>query len=309
VPTPSAARRASLQADLLAWFERDGRRFDFRGPRDPYAVLVAEVILQQTQASRGEPTWRAFLQRFPTVQDLADSSPADVLRAWAGLGYNRRALNLWRTARLVVTEHGGRFPSGIGELERLPGIGPYTARAVAAIAFGEPVSAIDTNVRRVLGRVLLGHGARTDPGGAPAPRVLQPAADRLVPEGRSAEWTAALMDCGALLCRPRAPRCASCPLQAHCAFARGPRRPTPGPAAQATPHDNGAAAERRYPASRRWLRGRIVARLRELPEGDWLELAGPLGDHDAGAVAAAVASLAGEGLLERDAKGRIRLPH
>jgi A/G-specific adenine glycosylase len=288
---------------VLAWYERDGRRFDFRGPRDPYPVLVAEVILQQTQASRGEAAWRAFLTRFPDVGALAAARPADVLRAWAGLGYNRRALNLWRAARIVVAEHDGRFPGSVTELERLPGIGPYTARAVAAIAFGVPVAAIDTNVRRVLGRVLLGHGARTDAGGVPAPRELQADADRLVPPGRSAEWTAALMDCGAILCRPRAPRCGECPLRPYCSFARqSERRGTraaPPLAVRATP----------YPASTRWLRGRIVARLRELPNGAWLELAGPLGMHDGAAVEAAVTDLAGEGLLERDAAGRIRLPH
>jgi A/G-specific adenine glycosylase len=305
VPVRLPARRATLQADLLAWYQREGRRFDFRGPRDPYPVLVAEVMLQQTQASRGEAAWRHFMTRFPDVRALAVARPADVLRAWAGLGYNRRALNLWRAAQVVVADHDGHFPRSVTELERLPGIGPYTARAVAAIAFGNPVAAIDTNVRRVLGRVLLGHGARSDAGGLPSSRELQADADRLVPPGRSAEWTAALMDLGAILCRPRAPRCDDCPLRPYCSFARLPERR--GPAA-ARP-DVARAGAARYPSSTRWLRGRIVARLRELPDGAWLELAGPLGEHDGAAVEAAVADLAGEGLLERDTSGRVRLPH
>ncbi len=131
---PSARRIGCLRASVLAWYQRHGRRFAFRGPRDPYRVLVAEVILQQTQASRGEAAWGGFLARFPDVATLAAARPAEVLRAWAGLGYNRRALNLHRAARAVVAEHGGRVPEGIGELQRLPGVGPYTARAVAAIA-------------------------------------------------------------------------------------------------------------------------------------------------------------------------------
>lgn len=320
MPVPVPARRTALQADVLSWYERHGRRFDFRGPRDPYPVLVAEVILQQTQASRGEAAWRGFMARFPDVGGLAAARPADVLRAWAGLGYNRRALNLWRAAQVVVTDHDGRIPGGVAELERLPGVGPYTARAVAAIAFGAPVTPIDTNVRRVLGRVLLGRGARLDAGGAPPPRELQADADRLVPPDRSAEWTAALMDCGAVLCRPRAPRCGECPLRPYCSFARRAERGRPAassavvvrPSAArppATPRVAAGNGSPRYPASTRWLRGRIVARLRELPDGAWLELAGPLGEHDGAAIKAAVADLAAEGLLERDAAGRIRLPH
>ena len=200
------AEIARLRASVLAWFDRTARAFEFRGIRDPYAILVSEFILQQTQASRGEPAWRAFMARFPTVAALASASPGDVLRQWSGLGYNRRALNLQRTARAIVERHGGRVPDDLAALEALPGVGPYTARAVAAIAFGQPVGPVDTNVRRVLGRVVTGHGSSHDPGEAMPARQLQALADALVPEARPADWTAALMDIGATLCRPTAAR-------------------------------------------------------------------------------------------------------
>ncbi len=146
------------------------------------------------------------MARFPTVAALASASPGDVLRQWSGLGYNRRALNLQRTARAIVERHGGRVPDDLAALEALPGVGPYTARAVAAIAFGQPVGPVDTNVRRVLGRVATGHGSSHDPGEAMPARQLQALADALVPEARPADWTAALMDIGATLCRPTAAR-------------------------------------------------------------------------------------------------------
>ena len=116
-----------LQAAILAWYDDHGRQLAFRGTADPYAVLVSEVMAQQTQVSRVEVGWTAFVAAFPTIRALADASPADVLRAWRGLGYNRRALNLWRAARVVVDEHGGELPRDLAALERLPGVGPYTA--------------------------------------------------------------------------------------------------------------------------------------------------------------------------------------
>src|SRR4051812_42072151 len=186
---PVEARRA-----LLAWYDGQGRTIAFRASRDPYAILVSEVMAQQTQISRVVPAWQAFLARFPTVADLAAAPAADVIRAWRGMGYDRRALNLRRAAERIVQRHDGRIPSGLADLEALPGIGPYTARAVAAIAFGRPVGAVDTNVRRVLGRAL-----RLPSGPATVGRVrrLQRIADASVDPGRPADWTHALMDLGA----------------------------------------------------------------------------------------------------------------
>ncbi len=286
--TPTDA--AAIRAAVLDWFDREGRHFPFRGTTDPYRVLVSETILQQTQVARGGPAWEAFVERFPTVQTLAAASPGDVLRAWRGLGYNRRALNLQRAARIVVDELDGRFPSEVEDLERLPGVGPYTARAVAAIAFGRPVGAVDTNVRRVLGRAMAG-----DVAGLPASE-LQRLADDLVAVDRPADWTAALMDLGSTVCRPRAPRCDVCPIARMCRFAAG----AVGPRATPRTRRVGLARERPAPfeGTSRWLRGRILDRLRDAPDRTWVTLDAALGDHPPEAVAAAVAAMAAEGLLE-----------
>lgn len=288
-----------LRAAVLAWYDRHGRSLAFRGTKDPYLVLASETILQQTQISRGAPAWEAFVERFPTVESLAAATPADVLRAWAGLGYNRRALNLHRAARVVVGELGGRFPQDVDGLERLPGVGRYTARAVASIAYGQPVGAVDTNVRRVLGRALA-----VDPQRVSA-REMQGVADALVPSDRSADWTHGLMDVGSMLCRPQTPRCSDCPVRPFCRFAAG----------------DWAAAESRsgpLPGSRssfkltnRWLRGRILARLREVDGDAWAEFADSLGDHSRDAVQASLRTMGAEGLLELDTTGafdRARLP-
>jgi A/G-specific adenine glycosylase len=188
--------REELQRDLLAWFEGGAARdLPWRRTRDPYAILVSEVMLQQTQVARVIERYEAWLERWPTPAALAAAPTADVLRAWSGLGYNRRALNLQRAARQVVEL--GAFPRAIGELERLPGIGPYTARAIACFAFDAHVTALDTNVRRVLERTL----ATTD---------VSP------PRGRAWDWNQALFDLGAQLCLARVPRCERCPLAERC---------------------------------------------------------------------------------------------
>ena len=204
---------------ILEWYGRSGRRLAFRATSDPYAILVSEAMAQQTQAARAAETWTRFIATFPTTASLAAASPADVLRAWHGLGYNRRALNLWRAARVIVEVHGGRVPSDVDALEALPGVGPYTARAVAAIAFGRPVGAVDTNVRRVLGRMVAG-----DPEQLPRASV-QALADAAVPPDRAAAWTHAVMDLGATICAPRRPDCAACPARDWCRHAGSTTQP------------------------------------------------------------------------------------
>jgi A/G-specific adenine glycosylase len=298
---------------LSAWFARRGRQLAFRERSEPWGVLVSEVMAQQTQIARVEPAWAAFMERFPTPAALASASPADVLRAWAGMGYNRRALNLQRAAATLVERHGGELPRTVEELEALPGVGPYTARAVAAIAFGVPVAAVDTNVRRVVGRVVAGHGAAADPGEPPPAKALQAVADALVDPGDPAAWTHATMDLGATLCRPANPRCDACPFDGICR-----RRslvgdgifsgtPMPMPATR-RPAARDRTAEPAFPSTRRWLRGRIVERLRDLPDGAWTVIGGPIGEHDAEAVGAAIDGLVGEGMIERGPDGAIRLP-
>ena len=300
----------AFRAAVLDWYGSEGRQLPFRGTADPYLVLVSEAILQQTQVSRGGPAWQVFVTRFPTVEALAAASPAAVLRAWQGLGYNRRAIYLQRTARIVVDELAGRFPTTVAELERLPGVGPYTARAVASIAFGQSVGAVDTNVRRVIGRVVAGDA------NALARAELQAIADRLAAVDRPGDWSHALMDLGSTVCRPRDPRCAVCPVRGHCRFASelalgsapassAAERDRPRTAAAGAPAGRSAsgkrvARERALPFERstRWLRGRIVDRLREVDGSGWATFDGPIGGHDRGAVLDAVRTLAGEGLAE-----------
>jgi A/G-specific adenine glycosylase len=262
-----------------------GRDLPFRRTSDPFAILVSEAMAQQTQAARAGDAWLRFVAAFPTVTSLAAASPADVLRAWRGLGYNRRALNLWRAAREIVERHGGVVPADIAALEALPGVGPYTARAVAAIAFGMPVGAVDTNVRRVLGRVVFG-GSHVDA------RAVQALADSAVPVDRAGAWTHAVMDLGAALCRPLAPVCDQCPVWRWCRFVAGDA--SDGPPGRPTPR----TPTPRFPTTARWLRGRIVDRLRVAADASWMVIDGPIGSHDRTAVAAALADLAREGLVE-----------
>jgi A/G-specific adenine glycosylase len=280
---------AEARAAVLAWYDERGRDLSFRRTRDPYAVLVSEVMAQQTQISRVVEAWSRFLERFPDVASLARATPADVVRAWQGMGYDRRALNLQRAARAIVADHGGRVPSEIAELERLPGVGPYTARAVASIAFGAPVGAVDTNVRRVLGRVLAGAAE------AGLGSWLQAAADLAVDEGRPGDWTHAVMDLGATVCRPRSPRCDECPLEAWCWFAQ---QGVAGGAGAPPPRAASMPPTTPFKLTTRWLRGRIVDRLRGVDGADWTRLGEPIGDHDATAVRQAIAALARDGIVE-----------
>jgi A/G-specific adenine glycosylase len=210
-----AAQHARIRASVLAWYARSRREFPWRGLTDPYAVLVSEVMLQQTQASRVAERFPRFLRRFPAVEALASASDAEVLAEWSGLGYNRRALAL-RAAASIVARDG--WPTTVDGLQRLPGVGPYTARAMASLAFGNPVGVVDTNVRRWLLRRF---------GGPDQRRSLQARADALAAAGRGAEvaaWTHASMELGAAICRARAPRCTDCPVADGCPSRDAPAR-------------------------------------------------------------------------------------
>ena len=216
-----ASARARVRSSLLTWYATDHRDFPWRRTTDPYAVLVSEVMLQQTQASRVAGRFPAFMQRFPAAASLASASQAEVLAAWSGLGYNRRALALQRAAAQIARDG---WPGDVAGLERLPGVGPYTARAIASLAFGEPVGVVDTNVRRWLVRRF----------GLPAiapSRGLQSLADALARAGSPADatpWTHATMEFGAAICTSRNPRCQACPISAGCP-SRGLARIVPVP--------------------------------------------------------------------------------
>jgi A/G-specific adenine glycosylase len=204
-----AAALARVRSALLAWYRTEHRDLPWRRTTDPYAVLVSEVMLQQTQASRVAERFPPFLRRFPTAAALAAASEAEVLAAWSGLGYNRRALALRRAAAAVARD---RWPRDVATLEELPGVGPYTARALASLAFGEPVGVVDTNVRRWLVR-------RFGLSPAAPQRDLQAMADALALAGDGADtapWTHATMEFGAAICSSRAPRCDACPVADGC---------------------------------------------------------------------------------------------
>lgn len=216
---PRAASDATLRRALLRWYDRCRRTLPWRGERDPYRVWLSEVMLQQTRVATATPYYHAFLERFPTLESLARSREADVLAAWSGLGYYRRARQLREAARLVVREHGGRVPGTPAAFAALPGVGRYTAGAVLSIAFDRALPALDGNVARVLSRWRALPAALREPRGAQALWALAAA---LVPARRPGDWNQALMELGATVCTPRAPRCGGCPVARWCrAFALG----------------------------------------------------------------------------------------
>ena len=224
----------TIRERLLAWYDVEARDLPWRRTNDPYAILVSEIMLQQTRVETVLGYYEPFLDRFPTIRDLAGAPIDDILKAWEGLGYYRRAHHLHRAARAVVSEHGGRLPRTARELRALPGIGPYTAGAVASIAFGLDEAVLDGNVVRVLSRLFCVDG---NPAVAATRRRLLAHAQRLVSRADASRLNQALMDLGARVCLPRAPRCTDCPIADECdahhagretAFPQKPkRRPIP----------------------------------------------------------------------------------
>jgi len=216
----AAGRAGRFRRRLAAWFRRSGRDLPWRRTRDPYAIAVSEFMLQQTQVSRVLDYYPRFLRRYPTLQDLAASRPAAVREAWDGLGYYRRAANLGRLARVVVREHEGRLPSDVAALRKLPGVGPYTAGAIACFAYQQAAPAVDTNVARVLRRFFgKPHGrAAARPHGKSEARRLRELALSIQPRAGRAAWTfnQALMELGALVCTARNPKCSACPVNEDC---------------------------------------------------------------------------------------------
>jgi A/G-specific adenine glycosylase len=214
-----------MRRKLLAWYRRRKRDLPFRRTRDPYAILVAEVLLQRTRVKAGVPFYERFLEAFPTVSDLAVAKEADVLRAWEGLGFYRRARNLHRAAKMIVERYKSQVPSDFEDLRSLPGVGDYTAGAVGSIAFGLRVPAVDGNAARVLARM---HRIEDDLSQGVGKRRILALATGYVPRSSPGEWNQALMELGATTCLPKAPRCGSCPVSSECvAFAAGVQHELP----------------------------------------------------------------------------------
>ena len=268
----------------------------WRHTRDPWAVLVSETLAQQTQLSRVIPAYHRFLDAYPTAASCAAAPLGDVLRAWDGMGYNRRAKYLHATAAVVVAEHGGVVPDQLDDLLALPGVGPYTARAVLAFAFERDIGVVDTNAGRVIARSVAGRPVR--------PAEAQALVDAMVPMGAGWSFGQALLDLGATVCISRAPKCGTCPLRRRCRWALA-GRPDPDPARGSA---GVSVSQSRFVGSDRQGRGRLVAALRLAPvELDGLAAAAGWSD-DSGRAERVAEGLVVEGLAVRDATGTLRLP-
>lgn len=252
-----------IRRQLLAWFRQQGKEFPWRklareeGAKtivDPYVVLVSEVMLQQTQAARVAERLPEFLRQFPTVAALASSGKGELLRAWRGLGYNRRALRLQESARAIVEEHSGLFPSGADQLRALPGLGGYTVAAIQCFAFGMDVPVVDVNIQRVISRLFFRcHSPRQ----VMPPATVEAVAAAILPAGESFRWHQALMDLGSTICTARKPNCTACPVRQDCASAGIPQRALFHPDDVRPPEPTLCGIPRRF-----W-RGKMVEALRD----------------------------------------------
>lgn len=285
--------------DLLGWFDSAERDLPWRaGDVTPWQILVSEFMLQQTPVARVLPIWPAWVARWPTPSATAAATPADVLRAWGKLGYPRRAMRLHECATVIARDFADVVPDDVDVLEQLPGIGSYTARAVASFAYRQPVPVVDTNVRRVVARAVHGQSdagapsAKRDHADVGALLALLPKADR------AARFSAALMELGAIVCTARSPRCGACPLRNDCRWQLAGSPPATG---QKRP-------VQRYAGTDRQVRGRLLDVLRAnavaVTRAD-LDLAWPV---DAVQRERALTSLLGDGLMEQLADGRFALP-
>jgi A/G-specific adenine glycosylase len=290
------AERADLHRAVLDWYAAHARPLPWRDPScSAWGVLVSEVMAQQTPVARVEEPWRAWMERWPTPAALAAASPGDVVRAWGRLGYPRRALRLREAAIALVDRHGGAVPRTEAELLTLPGVGAYTAAAVAAFAYAERTVVVDTNVRRVLARVVEGR-AHASPSLTAAESRL---AASLVPSdaSTSALWNVAVMELGALVCQARTPRCGECPVSARCAWL-GAGRPA---------YDGPARRGQAYEGTDRKVRGDLLQLLRDA-RGPLQRRAFDEVDPDPLRIDRLLDALVAEGFVEPLARGRFRLP-
>lgn len=276
---------------LLAWSETELRDLPWRQTRDPWKILVSEIMLQQTQVARVRDRWYEFLERFPTATDCADAPTSAVIELWAGLGYNRRAVNLWRAAVEVRDRNGGSLPATVDGLQSLPGVGPYTARAVAAFAYELDVGVVDTNVGRLLARWT---GAKLNA------KQAQAIADALVPAGNGWRWNQSLFDFAVAVCAKKTPECGTCPLRSVCEWSGRGEDPAAGSAGV-------SGGQSRFEGSDRQVRGRITDALRSGPVlvKDLTSLGRP--DDSEATLRSIVDGLITDGLAIEEA-GILRLP-
>jgi A/G-specific adenine glycosylase len=283
-------------APVVHWYRRSARDLPWRSPdAGPWAVLVSEIMLQQTPVSRVLPAYAAWLERWPTPADLAADSPGEAVRMWGKLGYPRRALRLHECAAAITERHGGAVPRAVPELLALPGVGAYTARAVAVFAYGDRHAVVDTNVRRVVARAVAGQG---DAGPPSIGRDLA-AVEALLPDNDSdaARLSIGLMELGALVCTARAPKCADCPLLGVCAWH----------GAGCPPYEGPTVRSQRFAGTDRQVRGLIMDVLRDADGPVWrVDCEGVW--HDAEQRERALAALVADGLIEPLADGRLALP-
>jgi A/G-specific adenine glycosylase len=296
----STARPAPLPADdvgdvLVEWFATAARDLPWRRPSgDPWAVLVSEVMLQQTPVARVEPVWREWTARWPTPAALAAASPAEVIRAWGKLGYPRRALRLREAAIALTERHGGAVPADVAALEALPGVGTYTARAVACFGHGRPQPVVDTNVRRVVARLV--HG-RAEAGPARTADLADIAALAPADPARAVCFSVAVMELGALVCVARTPRCGACPVRDRCVWRLAGCPASEGPARRV----------QRFTGTDRQVRGRLLDVLRDA-EGPVASARLDDAWDDAVQRARCLDSLLVDGLVEQTPDGRFTLP-
>ncbi len=264
-----------VQSQLLQWYSLEHRDLPWRSTHDPYAILVSEIMLQQTQVHRVLPKYQQFLAAFPTLADLATASTAEVISAWVPLGYNMRAVRLQSIARQVISEYGGRIPDTIEELLKLKGVGRYTAGAIACFAYKKQVATVDTNINRVLHRIFLGLEY-------PEPELnndqILLLAEQVLPDGKAYDWNQALMDLGATICTSSNPQCSLCPLHEVCKAYTEMLQYSLFPSGTVLRELRKVAEKKEtyqaqpFTSTNRYFRGRIVDHLRSLPAGQRMPL-------------------------------------
>lgn len=314
-PAPDQVVR--VHSELLRWYAAEQRDLPWRSTKDPYAILVSEIMLQQTQVDRVLPKYQQFLATFPTLFDLATASTADVISIWAPLGYNMRAVRLQSIARQVIAEYEGRIPDTLEELLKLKGVGRYTAGAIACFAYMKQVATVDTNISRVLHRIFLGLEH-------PSPKLnkdqMLVLAEKVLPAGKAYDWNQSLMDLGATICTSNNPKCALCPLQEVCNAYTEMRQYSLFPSGTVLRQLRKVAEKKEtyqtqpFISTNRYFRGRIVDQLRSLPAGQRIPLAslGPIikpefRNDELPWLQQIIARLAKDGLVDYTEEG-VRLP-